>query len=314
VNRVDAEELTQSLGQVGGGMWRLVLWAVRKGVPEALGLTTREWVTEYLGGYVQMSIDKRREVVAQLTAPVEEGGEGLSQREAADVVGVRRSQVNRDLVPNGTADNGVPQADDDSSPGNVPNGTAERVQELARAHEPDPEDTPPLPAGPFACIVIDPPWPVRKIERDTRPWQGSALEYPTMTLDEIGALPVVDLAADDAHLYLWVTHRFLPAGLDLATKWGFRYQCQMTWNKNTGIVPFSWMYDTEHVLFATRGNLKIAKRGLRLSFDEPVEGHSVKPEVFYDRVRAASPGPRLEMFARRARSGFEPWGAEVATA
>jgi N6-adenosine-specific RNA methylase IME4 len=93
--------------------------------------------------------------------------------------------------------------------------------------------------------------------------------------------------------------------------WGFKYQCVMTWHKNTGIVPYSWMYDTEHVLFGSRGGLKVAKRGQRLSFDEPVNGHSVKPAVFYDRVRNASPGPRLDMFPGVEHDGFEPWGLEA---
>jgi N6-adenosine-specific RNA methylase IME4 len=53
---------------------------------------------------------------------------------------------------------------------------------------------------------------------------------------------------------------------------------------------------------------------MRLSFEAPVQGHSVKPEVFYDRVIAASPGPRVEMFSRRARDGFTAWGNEVADA
>jgi N6-adenosine-specific RNA methylase IME4 len=71
------------------------------------------------------------------------------------------------------------------------------------------------------------------------------------------------------------------------------------------------MYDTEHVVFATRGNLKLRKRGLRLSFEEPPvrDGHSTKPEVFYDRVRLASPERRLDMFARREHYGFVNWGA-----
>jgi N6-adenosine-specific RNA methylase IME4 len=71
------------------------------------------------------------------------------------------------------------------------------------------------------------------------------------------------------------------------------------------------MYDTEHVLFATRGSLKLLKRGLRLSFDEPTHGHSAKPDVFYDRVRHASPEPRLDMFARSCHVGFDAWGAEA---
>ena len=71
------------------------------------------------------------------------------------------------------------------------------------------------------------------------------------------------------------------------------------------------MYNTEHVLFARRGNLDLLQYGLKLSFDAPRTRHSEKPDVFYDRVVAASPGPRLEMFARREREGFVPWGNEV---
>jgi N6-adenosine-specific RNA methylase IME4 len=134
-----------------------------------------------------------------------------------------------------------------------------------------------------------------------------------MTVEEIAALPIPDLADDSGcHLYLWVTQKFLPDGLELVKQWGFNYQCLMTWRKNVGFTPFSWMYDTEHVIFARRGNLPLARLGLRLSFDAPIQGHSVKPDIFYDeRVIPASPGPRLDMFARRSRDGFDSWGNEV---
>lgn len=185
----------------------------------------------------------------------------------------------------------------------------------ARQRRPEPVTEPvPLPDGKFSCIVADPPWSMRLIEREQRPDQGRHVAYPVMELDEIARLPVGDLAADDCHLYLWVTHKFLPAGLDLIEQWGFAYQCVMTWRKNVGFTPFSWMYDTEHVLFARRGNLTMTQLGLRLSFEAPVQGHSVKPDVFYERVAAVSPGPRLEMFARRERDGFTAWGNEVADA
>lgn len=170
------------------------------------------------------------------------------------------------------------------------------------------------PEGKFSCIVIDPPWPMQKIEREERPDQGRELDYPVMSLDQIAdenLVPVRTLAADDCHIYLWVTHKFLPAGMDLLEAWGFRYQCVMTWRKNVGITPFSWMYDTEHVLFGRRGDLKLDRLGLRLSFDAPVQGHSAKPDVFYERVIQATPGPRVEMFSRRPREGFTVWGNEV---
>ena len=72
------------------------------------------------------------------------------------------------------------------------------------------------------------------------------------------------------------------------------------------------MYDTEHIIFARCGNLPLQKLGLRLSFEASVNGHSVKPDVFFDeRVILASPPPRLEMFARKQRDGFAAWGNEV---
>jgi N6-adenosine-specific RNA methylase IME4 len=192
------------------------------------------------------------------------------------------------------------------------------LKEAARIRVPDPAVTPVTPdtaSGRYRCVVIDPPWPIEKIERDERPNQGQALDYPTMPLDEIERVIGEQLAAvadqDGCHVYLWTTHRFLPASLDLFDAWGVTYQCVMTWRKNVGITPFSWMYDTEHVLFGRLGSLKLERLGLRLSFEAPVAGHSVKPDVFFDRVLAASPGPRLEMFARRPREGFTVWGNEV---
>ena len=172
--------------------------------------------------------------------------------------------------------------------------------------------TVPPPTGTYHTIVIDPPWPMAKIEREVRPNQGPLLDYPTMTIDEIAGLPVADLAAEPGtHVYLWTTHRFIPDALDLFERWGVAYQCVMTWVKNVGITPFSWMYDTEHVLFGRIGQLPLERMGLRLSFDAPATGHSTKPDVFYERVEQASPGPRLDMFARRARDGWDAWGNEV---
>jgi N6-adenosine-specific RNA methylase IME4 len=311
LSKEEAEEFTQALGQIGGGMWRQILWAARIGIPKALDLSLREWVDTRLGGYVKMAAEERRRVVADLTKPVDEGGEGLSNVETADVLGVSDMTVHRDRATNVDDDRSdrLDDAPDDST--NV--DRTGLIQELAAQRRPPPPGMVPFPDRSYSCLVVDPPWPTRKIVTRHRPWQGVQLDYPTMPVADIEALPVGDLAEADAHLYLWVTHRFLPVGLRLAEAWGFRYQCLMTWNKHTGVVPFSWMYDTEHVVFATRGNLKLAKRGMRLLFDEPPvrDGHSTKPEVFYDRVRNASPEARLDMFARRDHYGFDAWGAEA---
>jgi hypothetical protein len=83
----DAEEFSQSFGQIGSGWWRQVAWAQRQGIPAALGLGTDEWVEKYVGGHVRMSIPDRREAVAELTE------EGMSTREIGDVLGVGKSTV-----------------------------------------------------------------------------------------------------------------------------------------------------------------------------------------------------------------------------
>lgn len=168
---------------------------------------------------------------------------------------------------------------------------------------------PPPPAGTFSTVVVDPPWPMRKIERDVRPDQGPVLDYPVMSEAELLGLEIP--AADDAHLYLWTTHRFLPLALKLTDAWGFRYQCLLTWRKNVGITPFSWMYSTEHVVFARRGSLDLLVNGRRLDFEAKVREHSRKPDEFYGLVRNVSPAPRVDMFARGKHEGFESWGNEV---
>ena len=167
------------------------------------------------------------------------------------------------------------------------------------------------PEGTYRCLVIDPPWPVEKILREERPNQD-AFDYRTMELEAIRCLPLGELA-DGAgyHVYLWTTQKHLRDAFVLFDAWGVSYQCLMTWVKPTGMTPYSWMYNTEHVLFGRVGHLPLERMGLTLSFEAPVTRHSQKPDVFYERVLAASPGPRLELFARSPRAGFDAWGNEV---
>lgn len=178
---------------------------------------------------------------------------------------------------------------------------------------PDPVDTPPLPEGRYRCLVIDPPWPMDKSNREARPKQSNFLDYSTMTLKRIEKeIPVAEKAAEDGcHIYLWTTQRFLPNAFDLFKAWDVEYHCLLTWVKPTGMTPFSWMFNTEHVLFGRIGSLDLLKQGVKLSFDAPSREHSRKPDIFYDIVRKVSPSPRLDMFSREKHEGFESWGIET---
>lgn len=166
-----------------------------------------------------------------------------------------------------------------------------------------------VPTQQYRCIVIDPPWPIQFIKRTKRPMQ-IGISYPTMSIEEITKFNVQSFAHKDCHLYLWTTHSFLPYCFEIVKAWGFEYKCLMTWVKNVGMTPMSWMYSTEHVLFCTKGNLPLLKRGMRLDFAAKVREHSRKPNEFYELIKKASPEPRIDIFSREKRDGFDSWGKE----
>jgi N6-adenosine-specific RNA methylase IME4 len=166
------------------------------------------------------------------------------------------------------------------------------------------------PDGTYEVIVVDPPWPMEKIERDCRPNQTKALDYSTMSLDAIGELKIP--AAEDCHLWLWTTQRFLPEAFPILDKWGFRYVCCFTWCKPGGFQPVGLpQFSSEFVLYARKGSPVFSStKGLSTWFQGPRGKHSEKPEEFYDMVRRCTVGRRLDVFSRREIEGFDGWGLE----
>jgi len=170
--------------------------------------------------------------------------------------------------------------------------------------------TPPPAKGKYRTIVIDPPWPVAWSKRLSRPNQ-LGMPYPTMTLDKIKKLPVKRLAmADGCHIFLWTPHSFLPDAFKLFKSWGIEYKCLLTWVKNVGFTPYSFMLTTEFCLYGQIGNIKLLKLGKRTDFEAKAREHSRKPDKFYKLVRLVTPEPRLELFGREQRKGFVVWGNE----
>lgn len=164
----------------------------------------------------------------------------------------------------------------------------------------------------YRTVVADPPW--RYGNTSTR---GAAENhYPTMTIEELCDLEtngrrVADCVADDAHLYLWVTNNFLREAFAVLDAWGFAYKTCLTWVKPQMGMGNYFRGSTEHILFGVRGSLRTAERNLVNWFEAPRAKHSAKPDCFYDLVEKASPGPYLELFARRARLGdWHYWGNE----
>ena len=174
-------------------------------------------------------------------------------------------------------------------------------------------------------ICPDPPWPFETYSVQGRQ-RSPDRNYSTLTLDEIKALPVAPLAADDCALLLWSVWPDHPGVIDIITAWGFEYKtAAFVWIKTTkdakvitldgdGLhwgMGFATRSNTEPCLLATRGH------PLRLAADvhqviiAPVGEHSEKPDEAYRRMERLYSGPRVELFARKERDGWLTWGDAI---
>lgn len=177
----------------------------------------------------------------------------------------------------------------------------------------------------FGAIVADPPWRFEGYDKQDR----TERHYPTMTLAQIQALPVAELAGENCALFLWATDPLLPAALETMAAWGFGYRTVgFTWIKlqarQQGAPRLFW---TEADVFTgmgfwTRSNPEICLLGARgrperLARDvhqvivAPRREHSRKPDAALERVERLVGGPYLELFSRTSRPGWAAWGNET---
>lgn len=181
----------------------------------------------------------------------------------------------------------------------------------------------------YRSIVVDPPWPQKgagtlagRMGFGDATGSSKPMPYATMPVEQIAALPITQLADPiGCHLYVWTTNRFLEDALRLARGWGFSYSTTLVWAKKImggGTGGDAFGISTEFIIYARRGNLPALTRikGTWFTWKRPYDHrgkpmHSAKPEGFYVMAEAVSPGPRLDMFARRGRMGWDCWGDQA---
>jgi N6-adenosine-specific RNA methylase IME4 len=166
----------------------------------------------------------------------------------------------------------------------------------------------------YNIILADPAWSY---------WEGglrsSSQHYQTMNIDEIKALPVKNISADDCVLFLWVTWPILPEALDVIKEWGFSYStCGFVWvkkNKNNGGNFFgmgSWTRaNSEFCLIATKGRIDRLDNSISQIIESPIEEHSKKPDVVRELiVKLVGDLPKIELFSRQDIPGWDRFGNE----
>jgi N6-adenosine-specific RNA methylase IME4 len=177
-------------------------------------------------------------------------------------------------------------------------GAYRRLEVLRQAKQLN-ESPPEFPTGPFQVIVADPPWQYES---------GAALPYPTMSIEAIKALPLAEMADQNAILWLWTTNAHLRVAFDVVDAWGFEYKTLLTWVKDrmgTG----EWLRgQTEHCMLAVRGNPVFIHGNHATVLEALRREHSRKPEEFYALVEATSPGCKIELFSRQQRNGWVGFG------
>lgn len=175
----------------------------------------------------------------------------------------------------------------------------------------------------YNTIYADPPWQFQNRTGKVAPEHRRLMRYETMTLEEIKALPVSEIAGEKAHLYLWVPNALLPEGLEVMSAWGFEYKSNLVWEKvrkdggpDGRGVGFYFRNVTELVLFGIKKksapNRTLAPARSQVNLIRAMKReHSRKPDEMIQIIEACSLAPRIELFARGVREGWDMWGNQA---
>lgn len=177
--------------------------------------------------------------------------------------------------------------------------------------------SPALPGGRFDFIMADPPWRFQTRSGKGVTAKGAGGQYRTMSLADIMAMPVSEIAAPDCLLWLWATNPMLPQAFEVLTAWGFQFKTAGHWMKTTrhGRMAFGTGYILrcagEPFLIGTRGR-PVTTRAVRSVIVGPVREHSRKPEQAFRAAEQLMPeARRVELFSRENRPGWSVWGDET---
>lgn len=164
----------------------------------------------------------------------------------------------------------------------------------------------------YRTILADPPWTYKNSDLGPKSRNSAQKHYRTLTVEEIKKLDIQGLVDRyGCFCFLWVTSSHLPDGLEVLGAWGFKYRQILTWIKPGIGMGYYFRMASEHILVGTIGHPAVHVHNLPSWFMAKRSKHSRKPTMFYGMIEKISDSPRLELFAREKRQGWDSWGDEV---
>ena len=164
----------------------------------------------------------------------------------------------------------------------------------------------------YQIIVADPPWEIKKNKKKVRPNQIE-MDYPMMSLREIENLSVEFIADKNCICFIWTIDKYLYNTPKILEAWGFKYHLTMAWDKTNGLAMYGFNRQTEFILVGFKGKQDVypKRKTVRTSFTVKSLFHSAKPDEFYEALDVLPYNPRIDLFARKKRKGWDVWGNEV---
>lgn len=174
-------------------------------------------------------------------------------------------------------------------------------------------DNPELPKGLYKVFYVDPPWSYND-KQNTEMLGGAEKHYPTMTIEQLCNMPVTDITADNAVLFMWVTSPLLEDSFKVINAWGFKYKASFVWDKVKHNMGHYNSVRHEFLLICTKGSCtpEVVKLYDSVVSVERSDKHSEKPIEFRQIIDTLYPsGNRVELFARSTFENWETWGNEI---
>jgi len=174
-----------------------------------------------------------------------------------------------------------------------------------------------FPKGKYKTIYADPPWKYKNKSPPCLPKKQPdtckiEYYYKTMELEDIKDLSINSISEKDCVLFLWATTPAIKEAFEVLETWGFKYKTMITWEKtNNDCMGYWFRTCTEHLLVGIKGNVKAFRNMQRNCYHEKRRSHSQKPNYFYNLIEKVTEEPRIELFARERREGWDAWGNQL---